>query len=118
MLRTTAELSGKTGFINMTFMSIISFPLCQYYYHKNGYGLNEFYDRAYRLRNNDYQLRIDRTSILSSFMGIILFYKKGLIFYGLSIGYFIGLIGGIYYNYLYYNYQRKMFQQEMQKLKF
>lgn len=103
----------------MITFGLISIPSCYYYFYIKKYDIIDFYERAYRLRNNKYQQRIDKISITSSFIGLLIFIPKGLPFYGISIGYFAGLNMAMIINYfIYKNEQKKIIKEQYEMFGF
>ena len=106
--RTAAVISGSKG-RNWMFMSgILSFPFCKAYYTALDYDKNDFYDRAYRLRNNNYQLRIDRGSLFGGLICSIALYNKGMFWYGFPIGMIIGITTMAAYNTIIYTNMKRI----------
>lgn len=121
--KTAAFLSGRKGRNWMIGCSVLSLPACQAYYRAMKYDMDDLYERAFRLRSNKNQLRIDRGTIFSGLMvGGILFHK-GLFWYGVPLGMMLGLTSMSFYNAIMYkielnstNKQKSMKAQNLDDL--
>merc|ERR1712129_86108 len=83
------------------------------YYSIKDYEYKDFYDRAYLLRINPYQLRIDRTFLLGGVIGgSLMFYKKKRIIDGMASGCTFALFGCTLYNVHIWRSEQKILFEE------
>merc|ERR1712062_10187 len=98
VMTTSALLSAKKASHWMWGSAAISIPLCYGYFNIKQYEYSNFYDRAYRLRDNEYQRRIDRASIIGGLCGGLLMMKRKRFFDGMALGMVNGLLLMVLYN--------------------
>ena len=92
LMTTSALLSAKKAKHWMLGSIVISVPVSYGYFRIRQYEYNDFYDRAYRLRGNRYQNRIDRASILGALCGGLLMLKRKRFCDGIALGMVNGLL--------------------------
>lgn len=112
LLKTSALLSAKKSSNWMFGMCILSFPASFGYYKIKNYEYTDFYDRAFRLRSNKYQIRIDNACIYGAIFGGLLLYKKKRFWDGVALGMVNGTFCMTIYNVLTWrNEQQQLFEK-------
>eukprot|EP01084_Bolivina_argentea_P082858 150032_1 len=113
-LKTSAFLSAQKSTNWMITCSLLSFPASYGYYKIKAYEYIDFYDRAYRLRLNKYQLRIDRATFLGAILGGLLMLKKKRFRYGFAMGMVNGIFVMTIGNVLIWRQEQRLLLQQMQ----
>ena len=114
LMTTSALLSAKKAKHWMLGSIVISVPVSYGYFRIRQYEYNDFYDRAYRLRGNRYQNRIDRASILGALCGGLLMLKRKRFCDGIALGMVNGLLLMILYNVFVWRKEQRILFEKMQ----
>lgn len=116
IIKTSALLSAQKSNNWMFTMCLLSFPACFAYYKIKDYQYHDFYDRALRLRLNNYQIRIDNAFIYGSLFGALLFgIKKKNIWNGFALGIVNATLFMTIYNVLIWRKEQKLLFEKLDK---